>query len=97
MFGQSTILFEGHHRFRDLTRPMVEQGFDFLPLKIDDDVTITTKCTIMRDVGERAFIGANAVVTKPIPAFTVAVGVPAKPIEYFGPPGLEPDQLLARS
>jgi acetyltransferase-like isoleucine patch superfamily enzyme len=25
------------------------------------------------------------VVTRPVPPFTVAVGTPAKPIEYFGP------------
>jgi acetyltransferase-like isoleucine patch superfamily enzyme len=93
MFGQSAILFEGQHRFRDITLPMNEQGFDFTPLRIEDDAVITSKCTIMANVGRRAFIGANAVVSKPIPAYTVAVGVPARPIEYFGPPGEEPDSL----
>jgi acetyltransferase-like isoleucine patch superfamily enzyme len=87
-FGQATILLDGQHRFRDITRPMLEQGYDFHPLRIEDDAVITTKCTIMADVGTRAFIGANAVVTKPIPPYTVAVGAPARPIEYFGPPGL---------
>lgn len=90
MFGQSTILLDGQHRFRDLTRPMLEQGYDFSPIRIEDDAVITTKCTIMADVGSRAFIGANSVVTNPIPAYTVAVGAPARPIEYFGPPGQEP-------
>jgi acetyltransferase-like isoleucine patch superfamily enzyme len=47
----------------------------------------------MADVGTRAFIGANSVVTKPIPPYTVAVGAPARPIEYFGPPGGEPAEL----
>ena len=92
MFGQTTILLDGQHRFRDLTRPMLEQGFDFNPLRIEDDVTITTKCTIMADVGRRAFIGANSVVAKPIPAYTVAVGAPARAIDYFGPPGEEPKE-----
>lgn len=86
MFGQSTIVVDGNHRFRDLSKPMLEQGYDFRPIRIADDATITTKCTIIADVGERAFIGANAVVSKPVPPFTVAVGSPAKPIEYFGPP-----------
>src|SRR4051794_6810229 len=66
-FGQSTIVLDGQHRFRDLTRPMLEQGYDFTPLRIEDHATITTKCTIMADVGTRAFIGANAVVSRPIP------------------------------
>jgi acetyltransferase-like isoleucine patch superfamily enzyme len=90
MFGQSTIVVDGNHRFRDLDRPMLEQGYDFTPVRIGDDATITTKCTIMADVGERAFIGANSVVTRPVPPFTVAVGAPAKPIEYFGPQDREP-------
>jgi acetyltransferase-like isoleucine patch superfamily enzyme len=93
MFGQSTIVLDGQHRFRDLTRPMLDQGFDFHPLRIEDDATITTKCSIMADVGKRAFIGANSVVSKPIPPYTVAVGAPARPIDYFGPPGEEPEGL----
>jgi acetyltransferase-like isoleucine patch superfamily enzyme len=93
MFGQATILLDGQHRFRDITRPMLEQGYDFQPLRIEDDSVITTKCTIMADIGQRAFIGANSVVTRPIPAYTVAVGAPARPIEYFGPAGEEPEDL----
>lgn len=96
-FGQTTILLDGQHRFRDITRPMLEQGYDFHPLRIEDDATITTKCTIMADIGTRAFIGANSVVTRPIPAYTVAVGAPAKPIDYFGPPGEEPEALRTTS
>jgi acetyltransferase-like isoleucine patch superfamily enzyme len=92
-FGQATILLDGQHRFRDLTRPMLEQGYDWNPLRVEDDAVITTKCTIMAEVGTRAFVGANAVVTKPVPPYTVAVGAPARPIEYFGPPGGEPTGL----
>jgi acetyltransferase-like isoleucine patch superfamily enzyme len=95
-FGQTTILVDGQHRFRDITRPMLEQGYDWHPLTIEDDAVITTKCTIMANVGRRAFIGANAVVTKDIPPYTVAVGAPARPIDYFGPPGEEPAELAAR-
>jgi acetyltransferase-like isoleucine patch superfamily enzyme len=94
-FGQATILLDGQHRFRDLTRPMLEQGYDWNPLRVEDDAVITTKCTIMAEVGTRAFVGANAVVTKPVPPYTVAVGAPARPIEYFGPPGGEPPGLRA--
>ncbi len=96
MFGQSSIVVDGNHRFRDLDRPMLEQGYDFTPLRIEDDATITTKCTIMADVGKRAFVGANSVVSRPAPPYTVVVGAPARPIDYFGPPGQEPPEL-ARS
>jgi acetyltransferase-like isoleucine patch superfamily enzyme len=72
---------------------MLEQGYDFTPIRIADDATITTKCTIIADVGTRAFVGANSLVTRPVPAYTVAGGVPAKALDYFGPPGLEPAEL----
>lgn len=97
MFGQSTIVLDGQHRFRDITRPMLEQGYDFHELRIADDATVTTKCTIMADIGEHAFVGANSVVTRPVPAFTLAVGAPARPIEYYGPPGGEPEELTGAS
>lgn len=97
MFGQSTIVVDGQHRFRDLNVPMLQQGYDFTPIRIDDDVTVTTKCSIMASVGRRAFVGANAVVSQPVPAYTVAVGVPARPVEYFGPPGREPPELPGRA
>jgi acetyltransferase-like isoleucine patch superfamily enzyme len=93
MFGQSTIVLDGQHRFRDLDRPMLEQGYDFTPIRIGDDATITTKCSIMADVGRRAFVGANAVVSRPVPPYSVAVGAPARAIEYFGPRGQEPPEL----
>ena len=93
MFGQSTIVVDGQHRFRDLTRPMLEQGYDFRHLHLGDDVTVTTKCTIMADIGTRSFIGANSVVSRPIPPYVVAVGAPAVPVDYFGPPGGEPEAL----
>src|SRR4051795_2469583 len=92
MFGQSTIVVDGNHRFRDLDKPMLEQGYEFRPIRIADDATITTKCTIIADIGERAFIGANSVVSKPIPAFSLAVGAPARVLDYFGPPEADPER-----
>jgi acetyltransferase-like isoleucine patch superfamily enzyme len=85
MFGQATLVVDGNHRYRDLDRPMLEQGYDFRPIVIADDATITTKCTIIADVGERCFVGANSVVSKPAPPFTVVAGAPARVIDYFGP------------
>ena len=86
MFGQATFVVDGTHQFRDLTKPMLTQGYDFRPIKIADDAVVSSKCTVVADIGERAFIGANSVVSKSVPAFTVAVGAPAtRPVEYFGP------------
>ena len=95
MFGQSSLVVDGNHRFRDLDRPMVEQGYDYRPVRIADDVTVTTKCTIIADIGERAFVGANTVVAREVPAFCVVAGSPARIVEFFGDAGDEPPGGLA--
>jgi acetyltransferase-like isoleucine patch superfamily enzyme len=89
--AQSTFVVDGSHRYRDLTKPFTEQGYDFRPIKIASDAQVHSKCTIIADLGERAIIAANAVVTRDIPPYTVAAGVPARVIDYYGPPGREPE------
>ena len=84
--AKSALIVDGSHRFRDLDIPMLQQGYDYRPITIGDDALIHANCTVINDVGERSVIAANAVVTKPIPAYCVAAGVPARVIEYFGPP-----------
>lgn len=54
------------------------------PAQIGNDVWIGSNSTILGGVkvGDGAVIGAGAVVTKDIPPYAVAVGVPAKVIKY---------------
>jgi acetyltransferase-like isoleucine patch superfamily enzyme len=93
VFAQATMVVDGSHRFRKLDRPTLQQGYDVRPLRLGDHVTISSKCTIINDIGERTFVGANSVVSRPLPAFCLAAGVPARVLEYFGPPGQEPAEL----
>lgn len=53
------------------------------PIVIHDDVWIGMNCTILKGVviGEGAVIGACSVVTKDVPAWSVAVGNPAKVVK----------------
>ena len=95
--GQCSYVVDGSHRFRDLDRPFLDQGYDYRSIKIEDDAQIHSKCTIINNLGKRAIVAANAVVTDPIPDYCVAAGVPARVIDYFGPPGQEPPELAARS
>jgi acetyltransferase-like isoleucine patch superfamily enzyme len=96
IFAQGTMVVDGSHRFRDLDRPMVSQGYDFRPVRIHDDAALMSKCTVVgAEIGTRAFVGANSVVSRDIPAYTVAIGAPATPVDYFGPPGEEPPELVA--
>lgn len=97
MFGQAAGIFDDQHNYRELDKPMLEQGYEKRSLKIADHVTTTTKCTILADIGTRAFVGANSVVTRAIPAYCLAVGVPARVVDYFGPPGSEPPEWLESS
>ena len=52
------------------------------PIQIDDDVWIGARCIILKGVhiGARSIIGAGSVVTRDIPADSVAVGNPCKVI-----------------
>ena len=88
--GQATYVADGSHKYRDLGEEFLNQGYDYRPIVIEDDAQIHSKCTIVNSIGHRAVIGANAVVSRPIPAYCLAAGVPARVLDYFGPPGQEP-------
>ncbi len=95
--AQSTFIADGNHRYRDLQTPFLAQGYEFRPVELEDDVQVHSKCTILASIGTRTVIGANAVVTKPLPPYTLAAGVPARVLDYFGPPGGEPPELSESS
>jgi acetyltransferase-like isoleucine patch superfamily enzyme len=90
IFGQSALIADGFHRYRDHSKHLLDQGYDFRPVTIGDGAVATSKCTITADVGEHALIAAHSVVTQPVPAFCVIGGAPARVIEYFGPPDRRP-------
>jgi acetyltransferase-like isoleucine patch superfamily enzyme len=85
-FGQSTLIVDGYHRYRDPDQHWMEQGHDFRPIHIGDGVGISDKCTIQSDVGERAMVASGSVVNRPVPPYCLAVGSPARVVRYFGPP-----------
>lgn len=93
MFAQGASIVDGSHRFRDLELPIAAQGYDLRPIRIADHVAVMSKSTVIADIGRRTFVGAGAVVTRPLPAYCVAVGVPARVVDFFGPPGQEPSEL----
>jgi acetyltransferase-like isoleucine patch superfamily enzyme len=59
---------EGTHR---------DQPQEYREVTIGHGAWLGTNAVIMADVGAGAIVGAGAVVTKPVPARSVAVGVPA--------------------
>lgn len=95
-FGQSSAIFDGNHHFRDLEQPFMKQGFDLRPIRIGKECGVLTKTTVLSDIGDHCQIGANSVVVKPIPAYSVAVGAPARVVDYFGPETPRPPELADR-
>ena len=89
VFGQSVLIADGNHRFRDHTRHLLDQGYDFRPIVVGDGAIVTSKCTVLAPIGERALVAAHSVVTRPVPPFTLVGGAPAEELEYFGPPRVD--------
>lgn len=96
MFGQSSMIVDGNHRLKDISTPIFGQGFDFRPIRIGADVTTLTKVTVINDIGHKSVVAANSVVNHPVPPYSMVGGVPAKLIDYFGPPELEPAEWRER-
>jgi len=77
--GHTSINTVSHHAER-VDIPISEQGTEIAPVVIHDDVWIGLNAVILQGVtiGRGAIIGAGAVVTRDIPAWSVVRGVPAK-------------------
>lgn len=68
------------HVFDDVSVPIKDQGIVKRPVRIGSDVWLGTKATVVRGVhvGDGSVVAAHAVVTKDLPPFSVAAGVPAR-------------------
>ena len=68
------------HVFDDVTVPIKDQGIVKAPVRIGRDVWIGEKASVLRGVhvGEGSVIASHCLVNKDVPAYSVAVGVPAR-------------------
>jgi acetyltransferase-like isoleucine patch superfamily enzyme len=79
-------VFIGHGvMFTNNPFPAVGRHFSYKKVSVERGASIGTNATILPGVsiGEHAIIGAGAVVTRDIPAYSIAVGNPAKVIKKF--------------
>jgi acetyltransferase-like isoleucine patch superfamily enzyme len=74
------------HIFKDVGNPICLQGLEAKGITIKDDVWIGSNVSVLDGVtiGKGSIIGAGSVVTKSIPEYCIAVGVPAKVIKKRG-------------
>ena len=84
LIAAGTSIIPANHAIADITRPIRDQGF--APSKggviIGEDVWIGTNVTVLDGVsiGRGAVVAAGSVVTRPVAAWDIVAGVPARPI-----------------
>lgn len=83
LIGPNVVINSGMHNYRDVNLLIRDQGHKIEPINIGNDVWIGANTVIMPGVsiGAGSVIGAGAVVTRSIPPYSVAVGVPARVIK----------------
>ena len=86
LMAQNITLTPYSHIFEDPTANIITQGGHMKKVTIGRDAYIGMGVNIMYsgDIGEGSVIGAGSLVVKPIPPYSVAVGVPAKVIRKRG-------------
>lgn len=90
--GPHVFIADYNHEYRNPQKPVMHQGNKFVPrengepnLLIDDGTWIGTNVVIVGNVriGKNCVIGANSVVTKDIPDYSVAAGSPCRVIKKY--------------
>jgi acetyltransferase-like isoleucine patch superfamily enzyme len=84
LIGSHVSIMNGaaQHGIDRLDVPIREQPGRWPRVRIGRDSWIGDRAVVACDVGNHCVIGAGSVVTKPIPDYAVAVGVPAKVVRY---------------
>jgi len=81
MIGEYVSIRDANHRFGHGLK-VRESGHEAQPIRIGSNVWIGRGAVVLpgMQVGDNAVVGANAVVSRDVPADFVVAGVPARPI-----------------
>ena len=81
MIGEYTSIRDANHT-RDPDRPIRDSGYIAKPIEIGQEVWLGRGVAVLGGVqiGDKATVGANAVVTRDVPEGVTVVGIPAMPI-----------------
>lgn len=83
--ADNVCISDNYHQYEDIDIPISHQPISSKKeTRIGDDTWIGENvCIISSNIGKHCIIGANSVVTKDIPDYSVAVGCPAKIVKHF--------------
>ncbi len=83
--AQNIVVSGLNHGYQDVTLPPREQKCSVAEITIADDCWIGANVVITAGVsiGKHCVIAGGSVVTKSIPAYSVAVGNPARVVKYY--------------
>ena len=92
--GPNVFIADYNHEYRDITQSVLVQGITYTnngqniskpSLEIGDGTWLGANVVVVGEIkiGKHCVIGANSVVIKDIPDYSVAVGAPAKVIKKY--------------
>ena len=93
LVGPGCYITDADHRFSEQTVPVPDQGMSSQGATvIEDNVWLGANVVVTSGVriGRRSVIGANSVVTRDVPEFSIAAGVPAEVVSV-----IERDRLVS--
>jgi acetyltransferase-like isoleucine patch superfamily enzyme len=85
--GPGSKVLGSQHTDRPFDIPIIESDLEIKPVVIEDWPDVGTNAVILPGVtiGRGAIVGAGAMVTRDVPPFAVAAGVPAKAVNWRDP------------
>ncbi|HBN08154.1 MAG TPA: acetyltransferase [Cyanobacteria bacterium UBA8530] len=90
VMGPEVVMMSAAHRFEERDVPINLQGSqERRPIVVGNDVWLGTRVIVLPGVkiGDGAVIGAGSVVTKDVPPYAIACGVPARVVRFRGEKG----------
>ena len=85
IFAQNIVTSGLNHGYEDIHTPISKQATNTAKITIEEDSWIGANAVITAGVtiGKHCVIAAGAIVTKSIPAYSIAVGNPARVIKQY--------------
>ncbi len=97
IMAQNIVMSGLNHGYEDILLPPHNQPVTKKKITIEDEVWIGANAVVVAGVtiGKHAIIAAGSVVTKDVPAYSVAAGNPAKIIKQYNPQTLKWERITS--